>query len=357
MGINIYDTYTMLEAVKVMRPRSTFLRDRYFPTGANDIFTTKSVLVDFVDEVGNRLAPAVMPHVGGIPIAREGYETEELTPPKLAPERVLTVDQLETRTAGENVFGGLTPQEREAAILRADLERLDDIIGNREEHMAAQTLLNNGYTLRQYADRYSEKYTEKTVNFYSGASNPAVYTPAEAWSVSSTRIIPDIAAMCEILTRRGLPATDLVVSGSVADVILGNEAILKLLDNRRFILAQEMNPSEQANGSTLIAVLNVKGHMVSVYAYTREYEDEDGTMKPYIPDGYCFVSAPSMGRTAYGAITQLEQGSDTHVTYAARRVPKVISDPRDNTRTLIEQSRPLVMPKTRNAAISARVIF
>ena len=100
MPINLYDTYTMLEAVKLMKPRSTFLRDRYFPTGANDIFTTKSVLVDYVDETGNKLAPAVMPHVGGIPVAREGYETEELVPPKFAPERVLTVDQLETRLAG-----------------------------------------------------------------------------------------------------------------------------------------------------------------------------------------------------------------------------------------------------------------
>ena len=355
--INLYDTYTMLEAVRMMKPRSTFLRDRYFPTGASDIFTTKSILIDFVDEVGNRLAPAVMPHVGGIPIAREGYETEELTPPKFAPERVLSADQLETRAAGENVFGGMTPQEREGAILRADLQRLDDIIGNREEHMAAQTLLFNGYTLKQYADRYSEKYAEKTINFYSGASNPATYTPAAPWSTASTAIISDIAAMCDLLTRRGLGATDLVVSGTVADVLLGNEAILKLLDNRRFILAQEVSPSEQANGSVLIAVLNVKGHMVNVYAYTKEYEDEDGKSKPYIPDGYCFVTAPGMGRTAYGAITQLDQGSDTHTTYAARRVPKVISDPRDNTRTLIEQSRPLVMPKARNSCISAKVIF
>jgi len=357
MAINLYDTYTMLEAVKLIKPRSTFLRDRYFPTSASDIFTTKSVLVDYVDETGNKLAPAVMPHVGGIPVAREGYETEELTPPKFAPERVLTVDQLETRLAGENVFGGLTPQEREASILRSDLERLDEIIANREEYLAAQTLLNNGYTLKQYADRYTEKYTEKTINFYSGSSNPAVYRPQATWSATSTAIIADIAAMCDLLIKRGLPATDLVVSGTVADVLLGNEAILKLLDNRRFILAQEVSPAEQANGSVLIAVLNVKGHQVNVYSYTKEYEADNGVSTPYLPDGYCFVTAPGMGRTAYGAITQLEQGSDTHTTYAARRVPKVISDARDNTRTLIEQSRPLVMPKARNAAISAKVIF
>lgn len=358
MALNLYDTHSMLRVQEVIKPKATFLRDRYFPTAPEDIFTSEDVLVDYKDESGNKLAPVVLPSKGGIPVTREGYETHLMTPPLIAPERPLTAAELQKRQFGEALFSGVSAQEREARILQQDLKDLNDLIDNREEYMAAQALINNGYTLKQYADKYgSNEYIEKELKFYNGGTNPATYTVASDWSTVSTAIISDIAAMADILTKRGLAATDLVVSGTVADVLLANEHILKLLDNRRFILAQEVSPSEQANGSVLIAVLNVKGHMISVYSYTREYVDEtSGASTPFIPEGYVFVTAPGMGRTAYGAITQIEQATNNFATYAAKRVPHVISDPHGNTRTLIQQARPIVMPKVKNACISAKVL-
>ena len=344
MSINLYDTHTMLQLQEVVKPKSTFLRDRYFPTAPEDIFASKDVLVDFKDETGSTLAPVVLPSKGGIAVEREGYETHSFTPPLVAPERPLTVDQLNKRLPGESIVSAQTPQEREARIVTKDIADLDAMIDNREEYMAAQTLLNNGYTLKQYADRYgSDNYIEKKIKFFEGNSNPATYTPSATWSTSST--------------KRGLGATDLVVSGTVADVMLGNENILKLLDNRRFILAQEVNPQEQPNGSVLIAVLNVKGHLINVYSYTREYTDETGSTAAFIPDGYVVVTAPGIGRTAYGAVTQIEGATRDFVTYAASRVPHVVVSEHDNVRTLIQQSRPLTIPKVKNSAISANVIF
>lgn len=358
MAFNLYDTHTLLQFQEVVKPKSTFLRDRYFPTAPEDIFVSEDVAVDYKDEAGSSLAPVVLPSKGGIPVAREGYETHYITPPLLAPERPLTADQLMKRQAGEQVFSAVTPEQREATILAQDLKDLNDLIDNREEYMAAQTLLHNGYTLKQYADRYgSDNYVEKEVKFYNESVNPAIYTPSADWSKTSESIISDIAAMADILTRRGLAATDLIVSGSVADVMLSNEQILKLLDNRRFILAQEVNPTETGNGAVLIAVLNVKGHLMNVYSYTREYVDETTNQStPYITDGYVVVTAPAMGRTAYGAVTQIEGAARDFVTYAASRVPHVIVDEHSNTRTLIQQAKPIVMPKVKNAAISAQVL-
>ena len=358
MAINLYDTHTMLRLQEVVKPKSTFLRDRYFPTATEDIFTSEDVVVDFKDEAGSSLAPVVVPSKGGIPVAREGYETHLFTPPTVAPSRVLTAAQLQKRQAGEVAFSQTSPKEREAKILAQDLKDLQDLIDNREEYMAAQTLINNGYTLKQYADRYgSNNYIEKEIKFYTGASNPAVYTPSAVWSSASTAIISDLAAMAEILTKRGLAASDVIVSGAVADVMLNNEHILKLLDNRRFILAQEVNPQEEANGSTLIAVLNVKGHLMNVFSYTREYVDETtGQPTPYIPEDKVVVTAPAMGRTAYGAVTQIEGASRDYATYAAARVPQTIVDEHNNSMEIIVRSKPLTMPRVKNAAISATVL-
>ena len=133
MAVNIYDTHTMLAAVEVIPPKRTFLRDRYFSD--SDIFPTKDVLVDYKDEQGNRLAPFVLPTKGGIPVGREGFETETYTPALVAPQRTLTADDLMNRQAGEALFSGATPDSREAKFLRDDIETLNRLIDNREEYL------------------------------------------------------------------------------------------------------------------------------------------------------------------------------------------------------------------------------
>ena len=80
MPIDLYSTRTMLAAKELVKPQATFLRDRYFPTSEANIFDTEKVIIDYKDEAGNKLAPVVLPIKGGIPVAREGYETEEMTP-------------------------------------------------------------------------------------------------------------------------------------------------------------------------------------------------------------------------------------------------------------------------------------
>jgi len=355
MGLNLYDTHAMLAAVEVIPPKATFLRDRYFNN--TDIFNSQDVTIDFVDEQGNRLAPFVLPTKGGVPVAREGFETEIFTPALVAPERVLTVEDLLHRQAGEALFSGEQAASREANYLRRDIEALNGLIDNREESMAAKVLLNNAYTMKQWGDKYgSGEYVEREIKFYQGASNPAVYTPSAPWSTSSNAIISDIAAMAEINLKRGVPMTDLIVAGDVADVILANDNFLKLLDNRRYILADEVRPQALANGATLIAVINVKGHMVNIFSYTAEYTDEDGVVKAYIPSGKVVMTAPGMGKIAYGSITQLNPDTRSFETFAGKRVPKVTADEHANVRTLTMQSRPLVMPNVRNAAITATVL-
>lgn len=47
MAIDIYKTKTMLAAVRQMTPVTSFLRDRYFPTGSGDMFPTEEVLVEY----------------------------------------------------------------------------------------------------------------------------------------------------------------------------------------------------------------------------------------------------------------------------------------------------------------------
>ena len=152
MPFNFYDTHTLLMAVQQLVPAATFLRDRYFPTNdASDIFATEDVLVEYRDGT-RKLAPFVAPRKGGVTILRKGYNMERYTPPFVAPRRTLTLDELRKRGFGEALYSQLTPEQRQQVLIMRDADELGDLITNREEAMAAETMLTNGCIMKHIAD-------------------------------------------------------------------------------------------------------------------------------------------------------------------------------------------------------------
>lgn len=350
----IYRTVTMIGAVQAMPSHRTFLRDRYFPcTPATDIFPTEEVLVEYRN--GNKkIAPVVMPRKGGINIAREGYKTVKYVPPFVAPQRPLTIDDLNKKGFGENLYSQITPQQREAQILGLDLQELSTLIDGREEYMAAQAMLNNGYVLKQYADDFGGKYEEYAIQFYDG-TNDAKYVPKTKWNAAGAKILADIGAMVKMLTSKGLPASDLVMSPDVADIVINDETIHKLLDIKNIQLGG-INPQELPDGATLVGVINVHGKNINLIGYDEEFEDEDGTTKSFMGSGNVVLTAPASGRSLYGAVTQLEQSDGQFHTYAASRVPKYTADANSEVRNLKVSAKPLLIPRNQNAWISASVL-
>ena len=106
----------------------------------------------------------------------------------------------------------------------------------------------------------------------------------------------------------------------------------------------------------IVARLNVLGRIISVISYDLTYTDDEGNDKLYIPSGKCVLTAPGAGRTAYGAVSQVEQSDGEFHTYAGRRVPKYVSSAEGNSRTLTISSRPLMIPNNKNPFIVADVL-
>ena len=354
MPFNFYDTHTLLMAVQQLAPAASFLRDRYFPTNdATDVFATEDVLAEYRD--GKRkLAPFVAPRKGGVTILRSGYTMQRYTPPFVAPRRVLTVDELRKRGFGEALYSQLTPEQRQQVLLLRDADELGDLIVNREEAMAAETMLTNGCIMKHIADDPDEG-DEMEIRFYSEATNPAQYTPTIKWDAEGAKIRGDLGIMARMLTSRGLRAADLVCSPDVADAIVENPDIKDLLNNRRYELG-EVAPEELEPGAAVMARLNINGRIISVISYDETYTDDAGADRLYIPSGKCVLTAPAAGRTAYGAVSQVEQSDGEFHTYTGRRVPKYVSDANGNTRTLTVSSRPLMIPNNKNPFIVADVL-
>lgn len=355
MSFNLYQTKTMLAAVEQMEPVHSFLRDRYFPTAAGDLFPTDEVLVEYKDGSNHKMAPIVVNGVSGITVNRNGYKSFRMEPPTVAPKRTLSEDDLRKKGFGENVFSQLTPAQRQAELLARDLTEMDEMHTNREEFIAAKCMFENGYTLKQYADEYGKGHFKPyELNFYDGDANPAVYTPGALWNAADSTKLADLHLMVRMLTTAGNAATDVILGADAADAIMNDAAIQKLLDLKNYNIGN-IDPALMQNGAALLGVLNVRGHHLNLITYDGTYEDEEtGAITPYVPAKSICVTAPGAGRALYGCVTQIEQGDGAFHSYMGRRVPRYWAD--KDGRELMVSSKPLFIPKTKNPFITATVL-
>lgn len=352
--IDLYNTRQLIAAVQGIDPRPSFLAGRYFPTNdATDIFSTEKVLVEY--RKGQRgLAPFTGRNGAPVVIGRAGQEMREYTPPTVAPARILTVDDVAKRGFGEALMPSISPEARADYLALADMEELDGYITRREEAMAAEVLLTNGCTMKAVTDDLGVT-VEDELRFYSEESNPAVMAFDTSWDNPKAPILKYLGNMARYLTSRGLPASDLVCAPDVADAIVNNEGVQKLLDNRRVAIG-EAAPKLEASGASVMCQLNVYGRMIDVISYDETYTDESGAVRQYIPAGKVVMTAPGSGRKLYGAVTQLGDDKNMH-TYFGRRVPRVTANQEDNLRKLTVTSRPLLIPADVNPFVSGTAIF
>lgn len=344
----------MLLGMKTQKPTRSFLKDTYFPDG--ETFASETVTIDYEDESSEKLAPGMI--AGAINVQRNGFTTKEMTPPLLATKRVLTASQLNKRAFNEAINSSRTPEERELDYFANDVIELEKMITRREEWMCAKLFKDNAYTIDRYLDGYSSVKQPWSINFFGAGnnSNQAVHTIGLLWTASGSDPLTDIADMCEELAEHGRAATDVILGADAAQAFLHNETILKLLDNRRFIVANELNPKSLANGASLLGVLNAYGHEVEVYSYTARYiDDVTKTATYYIPANGCVVTAKAIGKTVHGAISQYEEGSTVLSTYEGSRVPHVVINRENSTKEISLQSKPIVMPKAINSWLYSEV--
>ena len=119
--ISIYEPRYLAEVVRTTPLVRTFFLDNYFTNVKT--FATKSVDIDVV-KGDRRMASFVHPLVGGQVLKNEGYQTESFTPPLINPLTVTTANDALERMPGEDLYSGMTPEERaKPELLQASRKR------------------------------------------------------------------------------------------------------------------------------------------------------------------------------------------------------------------------------------------
>ena len=342
--LNFFDNYTLMAITKEIVNEPHFFRDRYFPTGAGDIFDSDKVLTEY-QKGDRRLAAFCSPRIGDIPVDRIGYQIHEYKPSYIGLSRSLTIDDLAKRGFGEAIYPGSTPAERAAKLQLEDLTFLDKRIARREEWMAVQTMINNACTMQEYLDANTAGEENYVAFFDSTSDHTYTVNGSKKWDTANGEIEKDVKAMCKMLQKRGLPAADLILGSSAAEAVLANQKLRDLLDKNLAIDFGAINNTIEYPGVVRMGTLNFGGFRLTLWDVSESYEADDGTDTPFFPANSAMVTAPACGHMMYGRIDQIDFGSTEFKSYAAKRVSKFFVDADKDIRKIRLGSRPLAAPK------------
>lgn len=341
LNLDLYRTTVLLEAIRLTPIKHTFLRDNYFPVVKE--FITEDCLVD-IKRRQRVMAPIVSRRKRGQVVERYPYSTFRVEPPFIAPVRTLTLEDLEKRMPGEDLFDPMSVEERQVSMLAEDTEELLEQIDRREEWMSAQVLTTGAITAP--SDDPTDPY-EFVINY--NFNQYIQLTGGSTWDQFTTSN-PFLDLQY---------ATDLVTQNST---LIPNTAVMNPYTWRYFVASQqvqrtlfarsisvgEVGPA-QDEGPGARLVCRLIDPPIDVYTYNEWYFTQTtGKNTKLIADGTVLIVPNSAGGNANriyaSAVKQMDPETTQYKTYAARRVPRVWADVNDQVRKYSVTSKTLPAP-------------
>lgn len=326
-----YTTREMMEAYDQTPPVRSFLQKTFFPSEQTHV----TERVEFDVRKGKRImAPFVSPRVGGKVITRQGFKTNQFTTPKIAPERILTIDDISSRAIGENIYSKRTPAEREDELLAKDMTDLEDSIDRRKEWMCRQILFEGKLDVQD-----EEQGVDVQIDF--GFTNIVVLGKDEQWSLGTVDPLPLLRDLRRKIIKDTGKAPDIALfSSSVINDFVNNAYIKESMDvlNMKNVVIQPrvIDPALTFYGR--IAELDL-----DIYTYDEWFLNDEGEEEPMMPLGSVLLGhSTGEGQIEYGLVTQMED-KKFH-SYEGKLVPKVWVDESSEVKKVRLTSRPLPRP-------------
>ena len=349
-NFDLFSTAVMLKAIEQMPRAYTFLSDTFAADG--ELCEDERAIYDYRKGAKTGLAPFVVPGTGGVAINRDGYEMREIRFSTIAPERVVTLEDVSSRMFGEAVTGALTPEQRAKRVLARDLTELRQLVQNRRNWMVREVLLKGMLNIKRYTHEGVEAEASMLANF--GFTN--YYVPTTKWDQSGATIEYDMQQVYD-LVYDGLGEVDiLVMAPDVFQAMLANSDYVKTLDLKNLDMS-EINTRYRGQG---VRVLGYNADGVLMVSYSGKFVDEDHTVKPIIPSGYVIAGSSRNKplKFMHGPIqkfTGLDENAALH-TYIKKEVPFRIGGSQSDSIATRLVSRPTVVPENVGAWCVMKVL-
>ena len=341
LNLDLYRTTVLLEAIRLTPTKQTFIRDNYFPVVKE--FITEDCLVD-IKRRQRVMAPIVSRRRRGQVVERYPYSTFRVEPPFISPVRTLTLEDLEKRMPGEDLFDPMSVEERQMALLTEDTEELLEQIDRREEWMAAQVITTGGITAP--SDDPTDPY-EFQINY--NFNQYIQLTGSSTWDQYTTsNPFVDLQAGLDLVTANStlIPNTCLM-NPYTWRWFVASQMVQRTLFARQISIGEIRVQEEEAPGARLVARLN--DPPIDIWTYNEWYfTPTTGANTKLIKDGTVVIIPDKAGgnqnRIYASAVKQMDPETTQYRTYAARRVPRVWADVNDQVRKYGVTSKTLPAP-------------
>jgi hypothetical protein len=332
---------------ELLAPR-TFLVNRFFSQAES--YPTETVTVDIL-RGERRTAAYVKPLAEGQVVAREGYKTNQYTPPQLKPKIPTFAADMFIRLPGENVMDPLSPEQRAAQLLTKDQKTLTDMIQRAEEIQASQALFDGEVTVwdeqgneldlinfgrtasldQDYATVASEGFA-----FDSSASDPIKFIRTKKLAVSK---------LC------GLVPDEMILGTDALNAFLANSQVRAQLDLWRYNLGA-IDPDFKFQDMGVITYGIVEGVAIRSYAewYIKPGETVAQQREMVPAKKVLLASSKAQTQRAYGA--NVLDGRIYRMPYA----PYQYSEKDPNVQWIQVYSRPLMVPNQIDAFYVGEVV-
>jgi hypothetical protein len=346
--MEIFDTLTLMEVLRVQRPPTTYWLDSFFPRTVT--FQTEEILFDTVIDT-RRLAPFVAPNVQGRVMREQGYSTKTFRPAYAKPKHVVTPQRAIPRRAGETITGSLSLQERFDAIVADNMRMENESLERLFDWMAAQAIVNGSVTVA------GEDYPSVTVDFGRDASLSVIMSGAARWDQAGTsHPLADITAARQNAFNLGRSPINRLTFGLDAWAAFSTHAeITPLLStlNRGSETVFNTAVPDAAPYQFMGRLAGQGGAgLLDLYTYNDMYEDDTNTSVPYMDQKTVVGTGSNInGIRCFGAIQDKRAG-----LIATDKFPKMwdVEDP--SATYTMTQSAPLMVPATPNGTFRLKVI-
>lgn len=337
------ETRVLINSVKKMYPVVTFLKDRYFPDGR--VFYSERALIE-TKKKGKKVAPFVVPVVGGIPMKKEGYNAYEIEAPFIAPKMPVTADDLANKSFGESPESGKSPESRQNEAIAEHTDDLRHAILRRFETMCGEIIQSGKVEMRHYANAEDAaagvNADVKLLMYYNGTfDNRYIFGSKAFKDMTAQERLNALYDAAAVLRNRGVHATDLVMTGDVSQMLMTDKEFLHFYDLRRVetgtIAQMELPDGVVYNGS-----ININGVVFAMFTYDENFEDLDGVVRPIFTKGTIAFLNPGLGTTVYSQVSFVE--GDSFRSYAEKIVPRMVADEKNNMLEVQAFSRPVPYP-------------
>ena len=336
--LGAFNTATMLKAVEIMKPIPRFLGDMFAVEDAPS--DDDRVFYDYRKGDQTGLAPFVVPGTGGVTINREPFELRQVQFARMAPQRIITLNDISVRQFGEKPIGGMTPAERSRRKVAEDLKVLRTVNQNRRNWMVREVLVKGKLEISRWTHEGREKDASMIADF--GFEN--FYDPAIKWDQTGAKFEYDLEKAIEMVVNEGGDVDYAVLGPGVFDTMMENETYLKSLDLENAHLG-ELRTRYAGQG---LYFRGMTRNGVQLVTDTARFRNDDGEMEYEVPFGTILLASSRKKaiKIKHGPITKVKGTDDSarHETYIKREVPFRIGDPDNDTITNRMVSCPTIIP-------------